>query len=750
MFGSSLRVSEKDFHISQKPLDVTRSSNSLVNLLIDRAQAQPERIAYTFLQDGETESGELSYQDLDKQARNIAAHLLQITHPGERALLLYPSGLEFISAFFGCLYAGVIAVPAYPPRQNQKLSRLEAIANDAQPSVVLTTTSILANLQQQWTDHPQLAHVSFVPTDDMSCQAPVNWRPQPATSDTLAFLQYTSGSTGTPKGVIVSHGNVLHNSEYIKRAFDLSSNSVSVTWLPSFHDMGLIDGIIQPLYTGFLGVLMTPGAFMQKPIRWLQAISRYGATHCGGPNLGYELCTQKVMPEQQQSLDLSRWCSAYSGAEPVRRQTLEKFIEKFGVCGFKPQFFYPCYGMAEATLMVSGGSVEASPIYCSVQAEALERNRIIETAAEQNVRYLVGCGHTWLDTKMVIVNLDTLTPCLPDQVGEIWVSGSSVAQGYWHCPEQTEHTFQAYLADTGEGPFLRTGDLGFLRNNELFITGRLKEVIIIRGRNYYPQDIEQVAEKSHPALRVNSGAAFSVEVEGQERLIIAHEVDRSYLRKLNVIEIARAIRRAVSEEFDLQVHSILLLRTNSLLKTSSGKIQRRGCRSAFLDGTLNLVGQDELTFSLDTQQYIDGLLPPSADFQQQLATAAAAERTDILRQALQAEVAHLLGLPATEKLDPQVGFFELGMDSLMAMELWMRLTQLLGVSLPSTLVFDFPNIQKLEKYILDEHLVNMDAIKIEIDKKEEDSLDADLLDEIQKLSDQDLENSINQILESIQ
>jgi len=342
------------------------------------------------------------------------------------------------------------------------------------------------------------------------------------------------------------------------------------------------------LYTGFLGVLMPPVAFLQQPIRWLLAIARYKATHCGGPNFGYDLCVSKTTPEQRESLDLSSWCSAYNGAEPMRRETLERFASLFADCGFKASFFYPCYGMAEATLMVSGGLVKDEPIYYQVDADALEENRIVEASGHtEQVKHLVGCGRSWLETKIVIANPESLTLCTPAQVGEIWVSGASVAQGYWNRPEET---FQAYLADTREGPFLRTGDLGFLKDGELFVTGRLKDLIIIRGRNHYPQDVELTVEKSHPALRPNCGAAFAVEVDGVERLVIAQEVERSYLRKLKVDEVVEAIRREVSQEHELQVYAVLMLSTGSIPKTSSGKIQRRACRTGYLENSLKVVG----------------------------------------------------------------------------------------------------------------------------------------------------------------
>ena len=564
--------------------------STLVDLLRYRAKHQPDKTAYIFLHNGETETNRLTYAELDRQARSIAACLHNLKAQGERALLLYSPGLEFIAAFFGCLYASVTAVPAYPPRRNQKLSRLQSIISDADVKVVLTTASLFNNIETRLTEEEGLNNLHYIASDNIPLELALDWELPEIGEKTLAFLQYTSGSTGTPKGVMINHSNLLHNSDYIKQSFELTPDSVSVTWLPSFHDMGLIDGIIQPLYTGFLGVVMPPVSFLQKPIRWLQAISHYQATHCGGPNFAYELCTRKITPAQMENLDLSSWSSAYSGAEPVRRETIEQFAAKFASCGFKSQSFYPCYGLAENTLMVSGGKIQDEPIYSTVQADALEQNLVIEALENnQRVRDLVGCGFSRLKTKIVIADPESLTECPPHKVGEIWVSGASVAQGYWQRTEQTEETFGAYLADTKEGPFFRTGDLGFLKDNELFVTGRIKDVIIIRGQNHYPQDIELTVEKSHPALSPSCGAAFTVDINNQERLVIVQEVKRSSLRKLDFKEVLGNIRQAVTKEHSLQVFALVLIKPASIPKTSSGKIQRHACRKGFLNGSLNVV-----------------------------------------------------------------------------------------------------------------------------------------------------------------
>jgi acyl-CoA synthetase (AMP-forming)/AMP-acid ligase II len=597
--------------------------SSLVELLRGRALDQPEHRIYTYLADGETEGAHLTYGALDLQARAIAALLQSYKANGQRALLLYPAGLEFIAAFFGCLYAEVIAVPLPPPNMVQPqrtLPKFRTIANDAQPTVVLTTSSILSKVEGLFTQAPGLRSLRWLATDKIASGVADQWRDSNATGETLALIQYTSGSTAIPRGVMVSHKNLLENCAHISQAFQIGSDDVSVTWLPVFHDMGLTNGIIQPMFGGRGCVLMPPQSFLQRPVRWLQAISKYKATISGGPNFAYEMCARKISPEQCSALDLSSWNVAYNGAEPVRADTLKRFAGAFASCGFRSSSFYPCYGLAEATLIVSGGLVKDEPILRTTQVSALEHNHngaVHTSGLRPNVRTLVGCGHAVADTKIVIVNPVSLTACDADEVGEIWVSAPSVAQGYWNRPEETKITFGAYLAGTGEGPFLRTGDLGFLGDGELYVTGRLKDLIIIGGRNLYPQEIEQTVQQSHPAVRPACCAVFSVEVADEERLIVAAEVEPRYSSNrhtsngngngnsngngngngtshahhnghlpLDVDAMVRAIRRAVAEEHDVRVHAVLLLRAGSIPKTSSGKLQRSACQAGFLDGTL--------------------------------------------------------------------------------------------------------------------------------------------------------------------
>ncbi len=572
--------------------DHTNRFSTLVNLLSHRAQNQSDDTGYTFIQSGE-EISSLTYGQLHLKAKAIAAKMQSLKLAGERALLLYQPGLDFIAAFFGCLYAGVIAVPANLPRKNRSFSRLQAITADAQAKVVLTRTDLLENRKQCFEENLELAELTWLATNELNSDAS-SWQQPEIDSESLAFLQYTSGSTGNPKGVVVSHANLLHNLALIHKCFGHTANSKGVIWLPPHHDMGLIGGILQFIYGGIPLVLMSPVDFIQKPVRWLQAISRYQATTSGGPNFAYDLCVNKIKPEQLASLDLSSWEVAFNGAEPIRAQTLERFAQTFADCGFRKQAFYPCYGMAETTLFVSGGLKAEPPIIRFVQETELLQNRVVlRDKLSVDSKGIVSCGRNWSEQKIMIANPESLIRCGDQEVGEIWVDGESVTQGYWQKPEQTQETFNAYLADTREGPFLRTGDLGFLQDGELFVTGRIKDLIIIRGQNHYPQDIESTVQQCHPALRPDCGAAFSVEIKGEERLVIVQEVERNYLRDLDVQKVVGNVTEAVTAQYGLQVYATVLVKTGSIPKTSSGKIQHYACRTAFLNGSLNVLERSE-------------------------------------------------------------------------------------------------------------------------------------------------------------
>lgn len=699
---------------------------TLIDLLRYRAIAQPDETAFVFLKDGEAVAESWTYQQLDQQAQGIAAHLQTITRPGDRVLLLYPSGLEFIAAFFGCLYAEAIAVPAYPPKANQNLNRLQAIVTDAAAAVAMTTQSLLPDLRQKWAAEA-LPAIQWLASDGLH-RLDQPWRKPDVGPETLAFLQYTSGSTGNPKGVMVSHGNLLHNERLIKQAFGHHDQTISVGWLPLFHDMGLVGNVLQPLYLGQPCTLMSPVAFLQKPLRWLQAISDNRATSSGGPNFAYELCVRKITPEQRQGLDLSSWDVAFTGAEPIRAETLERFAAAFGPCGFRREAFYPCYGMAESTLFVTGPAKTAAPTILTVDPDSLSQNRVVPTISGLP---LVGCGYTRSDQNVIVVNPERLTECHQGEVGEIWVSGPSVAQGYWNRPDATRATFQAQMADSPD-QFLRTGDLGFIQGIELFVTGRLKDVIIIRGRNHYPQDIEQTVEQCHPSLRSPSGAAaFTVELEGEEKLVIVAEVERTALRKTAASEldpIFSQIRAAVAQHHDLQVQAIALLKPTSLPKTSSGKIQRYACRRGFQTGTLSTVAEWRLGQPLGAPQTAPNSEPASSPepLSQQSGPAAAQptaleplapksgapDRATLLRQSpaqqqqtiqtwLQTQVASRLKLQPSQ-IDPQQPLTDYGLDSVEAVGVVADLEDWLGQQLSPDLLSDHLTIAKLSQVLVEQ------------------------------------------------
>ncbi|HEX6087530.1 MAG TPA: amino acid adenylation domain-containing protein [Thermoanaerobaculia bacterium] len=557
-----------------KPNPIATTSSSIVEILQARAAGTPDRIAYRFLSHASASEETLTYAELDAAARRIGAHLQTFTIPGDRALLLYRPGLDFIQGFLGCLYAGVIAVPAYPPhptRPARDLPKLRGIAADARPAAILTSMTVIESCEPLFVEAPDLRGIRWIATDALPLDA--TWTSPGVGADHLAFLQYTSGSTGTPKGVMVSHANLMHNERAIATLFDADAESTIVGWLPMYHDMGLIGTMLHGIYTGAECVLMSPMEFLEQPLRWLEAITKFRAHTSGGPNFAYDFCVRRISDEQKAGLDLSSWRIAFNGAEPVRAATLARFAEAFAPAGFRPSAFFPCYGLAEATLAVSGGVKAHEPI-----------------VRELDETKLVGCGTSVDDQRIVIVDPETRALRSRGETGEIWVSGPSVARGYWEKPEQSEQTFAASIAGTNDGPFLRTGDLGFLDAGELFVNGRRKDLIIIRGLNHYPHDLEQTVEQSHPALRVGCGAAFSIDVDGEERLVAVQEVDRANRMQAGD-EVAESIRRRIAEEHEVPLHALVLIKTGSIPKTTSGKIQRSLTKQMFLDGTLPVVGQ---------------------------------------------------------------------------------------------------------------------------------------------------------------
>ncbi len=677
---------------------------TLTEILCRRARQQPDRTAFTFLADGEDETARLTYAELDQQARAVAALLDESGARGERVLLLFDAGLEFVVSFFGCLYAGAVAVPVPPPhaaRLARTLPRVQAIAADSSPALALTTAPLLSMIEGA----ADLRALRWINADEIDHEAALRWqRPAQAAND-LAYLQYTSGSTSTPKGVMVTHFCLTHQSEHLTRANDYTEESVSATWMPNFHDYGLVEGIIHPAVCGIPAYLFSPLAFVQRPARWLEAITRFGVTHSSGPNFAYELCVRKVTWEERARLDLSSWRMAGNAAEPVHRETIERFAETFAPCGFRLEAFYPAFGLAEATLMVTaGGPKPRTPLFITARASALEQERrVVEVEPDApGARALVGCGVPIADTEVAIVDPETLRRCAPDVLGEIWVKCAGLAHGYWQRPDETEEKFYARTADTDEGPFMRTGDLGFMRYGELFIGGRVKDLIIIRGQNYYPQDIEWTAERSHPLLRSGCSAAFSVEVGVEERLVLVLEVRREF-RPADEREVLEAIRERVAERHELQPYAIVLVKTGTINKTSSGKIQRHASRREFLEGTLEAVarwqapeyGADENRLS--PLLSIATALPPPPG-----ATPAPASRktptVEAVREWLAAAISRRTGIPPAEVNTGQP-FRYFGFDSARVVELVGDFSAWLGRPLPPTFFWDYPTIERVARHV---------------------------------------------------
>ncbi|MGB3300251.1 MAG: fatty acyl-AMP ligase, partial [Phormidesmis sp.] len=599
------------------------SATTLLERLRWRAVHQPERVAYQFLADqplpvAESAITVWTYAQLYERVAAIATQLQQQARETGRdlnqqpVLLVYSPGLELIAAFLACLCVGAIAIPAAPPRRHESLARWQHIVTDAKVAGILTEQDLLEDLE------PLIGKELFQQrTDSLFCLATDRQNSRLIENaygsersfldnllDTLlakgspqevAFLQYTSGSTSQPKGVMVTHANLAHNLQQIQQAFGHSADTRCVIWLPPYHDMGLIGGILQPLYGGYPVTLMSPAAFLRNPYRWLEAVSHFGGTTSGAPNFAYDYCVQKISSQQRQSLDLTAWTVAFTGAEPIRSQTLDQFAKAFSSCGFRRRAFYPCYGLAEATLFVSGGLPQALPKVVSVSASSLAEGRAEEAEENAQAVQLVSCGQS-KEQKIEIVDPQTRLVCDEGQVGEIWVAGESVAAGYWGKVAATKEAFGNEL-DGKSGAFLRTGDLGFLRSGELFITGRLKDLIVVRGQNYYPQDIELSVGQAHPSLQP-AGAVFGLGPDetgtDREQIVVVQEITRTAVRSLRkqtlqVSDIVEAIRSAVSNQHGLQVWAIALLKPGHLPKTTSGKVQRQSCKSQFLAGSLDAV-----------------------------------------------------------------------------------------------------------------------------------------------------------------
>ena len=659
----------------------------LIRVLRRHANERPRQPACVHLLNGQVDHPSLTYAQIDRRARAIAARLQDMDFSGQCVLLVYPPGLDFITAFFGCLYAGCVAVPTYPPHRQRMLEGFRAVAVDAGARIALSNASGAAQFQammegQKKGQAAAFSQLSWLATDEIPDALAERWQEPAIAPDTMAMLQYTSGSTSRPKGVVLSHANLMANIRAIHQAFRVEEDDSSVFWLPMYHDMGLVGGVLVPVFSGATTISISPATFLQSPFTWLAAISKYRATISGGPNFAYDLCIRKITDEQRASLDLSSWALAFVGAEPVDPGTLERFAAAFAPCGFKPGAFYPCYGLAEATLMVSGPGRNSGATVEPVRNDGPQARRV------------VACGSPIGGLRVVIVEPQDQVEVASGREGEIWVAGASVGQGYWQRPGQTRRFFEARLRDTGEGPFLRTGDLGFMREGQLYVTGRLDDLIIVRGLNRYPHDIEATARQSHPLLGRGIGAAFAVGDQGSQRVVLVQEAARNGEKDLTPV--VDAIHRAVLDDQGLALDAIVLVRCGTIPRTSSGKVQRNACRTAFLaddlkafakrhERTVNHVGLSPGTPSVPG---MDRSIPDSAPQSPQSTVFAA-----VCLQACALTGATL------RDLTPDTPLGALGLDSLQRVEFKAALDKTFARHLPEAVFYQAPTLGELAQVI---------------------------------------------------
>jgi acyl-CoA synthetase (AMP-forming)/AMP-acid ligase II len=652
--------------------DVLPAGPTLFDAFVRRVKAQPDATAFIFVDDAGEQETPVSNRELDERARRIAAVLLQAGAQGQPVMLLYTPGLDYISALLGCLYAGCIAVPAYPPLHQRQASRVQSLIDDARAPVVLTNASWFdAALLPPPGEHPcTWIHTGRAPHADLPpWTGQPSWRPE-----ATVVLQYTSGSTGQPKGVMLSAGNLTHNVQHMAQRLACRPDMRGVTWLPPYHDMGLIAGILLPLYVGFVGVTMTPASFAQRPVRWLQAVSRHRAEITGGPNAAYELCVDKVSDEQLATLDLRSWRVAVNGAEPVRASTLHRFSARFAACGLASRTFHPCYGLAEATLFVTGGPWDA------------EVDAGFDPA--DDAQQAVPLGRSLPDQALRIVDADTCQPCGDGVEGEVWVRGPSVASGYWRQPELSEATFRARLkgedAGDAQANWLRTGDLGLMTHGTLRVTGRIKDQINLAGRKLYPHDIEQAAQRSHAALRKHSGAAFAVPGQLRDQLVLVQELEPRAKADPDVV--LAAIRQALGRELGVQADDICLVKAGVVDKTSSGKVRRSSCRQAYIGGHIEAVARSQRPD--DTARA--GRCAASGagaerDAMPVLVPQHPVDMLSLLRQHLARQLA-----VGVDQIDTEVTLAELGVDSLALTQLQAQLDVLGAPALPLQQLFGSP------------------------------------------------------------
>jgi acyl-CoA synthetase (AMP-forming)/AMP-acid ligase II/lauroyl/myristoyl acyltransferase/acyl carrier protein len=651
-----------------------------LNVLEDRAREKPDGLAFAALKDSLKPYASLTYRQLQEAVSATSAHLQTLAGRGERVVLLYAHPFDFLTAFLGCLRAGLIAIPTPLPNTftaKRVLARMQGIFQDAHPALALTTSDELPNLEEAYLDIQQAYNLKWVATDQIPASRADLAPAAPKPSD-VAYLQYTSGSTSAPKGVMITHGNIMHQVDYLTRVWTKDGRSSGMScWMPYYHDMGLFSGILFPIYLSIPCYLMAPISFIRRPETWLQTVSRYRLSHTAAPVFAFDLCAQKLTPEQRASLDLSCLDMACLGAEPIHPGIVRQFIETFAPHGFRPDALIPGYGLAEATLAVTVTPLQGGPRVAAFSKADLARRVVTPATEGPEATALVGSGRPLADVPVLIVDETTMKLCGPNQIGEIWVGGPSVAAGYWEKEEDNARVFQARLAN-GEGPFLRTGDLGFFHDGQIYIAGRIKDIMIFQGQNFYPQDIEWTVQESHPLLQKGGVAAFSVEAEQGEQLVVTQELASVPKDDVEFERIASSIRRAVAAQHSLATHAVVLIRKGTIPKTSSGKIQHHAARADFLSG------------KTDTVVY--------ASYMSEVQRDESAPRTE-LEAALAEIFAEVLKVSPVGVED---NFFERGGDSLAFLQLAERVEERLGLTLPFERPVEELSVRALARVLGDE------------------------------------------------
>ncbi|MBV4483806.1 AMP-binding protein [Pseudomonas khavaziana] len=685
--------------------DTPFDSMTLVACLQKRAAESPDDEVFTFLDSNGDSVARLSYLQLHDQACAIAATLQALGPEGQRVLLLFEPGLAFITAFYGCLYAGAVAVPVYPPdplRFERTLPRLLTIVADSTAVVLLTSASILEQARHLVRFAPDLAKLQWVAVEQIVEPSQPNVRPLPTMAATdIALIQYTSGSTSVPKGVVVSHQNLLINARMMQRVTNQDRDRVIALWLPVYHDLGLMTGVVLPVVIGARALLMSPLDFLKRPLLWLSVIDRYKATDTAGPNFALDLCVQKIAHNDYQEWDLSSLKVFLIGAEPVRYASVERFLHQFEAVGLSRECIYPGYGLAEATVGVSFGPVGVIWQTVFVNVDELARNRVVEVdSTHSKALPLVACGMPLEAVTLAIVNPQTCELATADEVGEVWMIGPQVALGYWQSEADSVRTFKARIGKGDDRDWLRTGDLGFLKDQQLYITGRIKDLLIIRGKNFYPQDIESILEHSHPRVRKGAVIVFSVTQETMESLVIVAEADLRLLstplqKQQAFDEVTKAMIKAVSTHYGLPVRDVALLKLRTIDKTSSGKLARQSCKQRYLEQKLEVEFIWKNAGRLPNEQAILSRLPGKAVS----ASMSFPERRDTLINYIEHELASLKGLTQATDI-ASLQFDELGLDSVQTMELMGRIERHLQVEIPVSKLFGARSVENVADVLL--------------------------------------------------